>query len=79
MPRFQINVQHNLSSVVEDPEVLQMVLNYLKNDPSEIEEGPNEREMNDVLFCANLLDFMRVYMIKRRIVEKIYDDVYMDE
>ena len=58
-----------------------MVYHYLRNASSNdmAADGPNEREINDVLFNANLLDFMRLYMIKRRIVNKIHDDLYIHE
>ena len=74
-----MNVIHNLSNIIEDPEALQMVIDKMRSNPLEIEHCLNEREINDVLFCGNLIDFLRVYLIKRRIVDKIFDDVYIHE
>lgn len=79
MPEFHVNVIHNLSNIIEDPEALQMVIDKMRSNPQEIEYCLNEREINDVLFCGNLIDFLRVYLIKRRIVDKIFDDVYIHE
>ena len=60
-----------MSNIIDEPEVLKMVLQKFKKESTVHDNSLNLREINDVLFNANMLEAFRLYLIKRRIVDKI--------